>query len=51
MEGYKCRQCEHYHVGHVTTPRRLRRVLEDRQEVVYNTPVLEEVLDDASGNI
>jgi len=51
MEGYKCRQCEHYHVGHVTTPRRLRRVLEDRQEVVYNTPVLEEVLDDTSGNI
>ena len=51
MEGYKCRQCKHYHVGHVTTPRRLRKTIENKNKVVYNTPVLKEVLDDTSGNI
>ena len=43
MEGYKCIQCERYHVGHVTTPRKLK--------VVYNTPVFEEAQDDIGRDV
>jgi hypothetical protein len=51
MEGYKCIKCEHYHVGHVTTPRKLRKIIEGKDRIVYNTLVLEEVQNDTSGNV
>lgn len=50
MTAYKCKFCEHYHVGHVITPNNAQRVAIERKKE-YNTNVLEEVQNDTHWNV